>query len=112
MTSLFLIIININKIRRNTGVARLFDKRTGIYKSIINGKTYCITSFIEAAAGSLHGEYTYIAASGAGTKKTNFTLRWPNCGVYGGPGDTEYDQCQTEQTTFFGNLDAIVDSLM
>jgi len=71
-----------------------------------------VTVTIDAAAGSRYGEYTYITANGSGTKKTNFTLRWPNCGVYGGPGDVEYDQCQTNQTTFFNDLDALIDSLM
>lgn len=83
-----------------------------IVQKVISNRIYCVTTVIEGAAGSRYGEYTYTRANGAGTKTTSFTLRWPSCGVYGGPGDAQYDQCQSNQNTFFGNLDLLIDSLM
>lgn len=78
----------------------------------IKGKKYCVTIFSEGAAGSTYSTYTYVTKSGNGTKTTSFTLRYSSCGGYGSPGDAQYDQCQTSQTTFKANLDNIVDSLM
>ena len=81
-------------------------------QKVIDGKTYCITTFIDAAAGRRDGEYTYVTANASGTKVANFHLEWVSCGGYGGPGDANYDQCQSEQNTFFGTLDVLIDSLM
>lgn len=87
------------------------EPKTTVQK-IINGRTYCVFTTMDAAAGSRYGEYTYITANGSGTKTTNFTLKWPNCGVYGGPNDPNYIQCQSAQDAFFSGLDALIDSLM
>lgn len=81
-------------------------------EKIINGKKYCVSSFIDGGAGGRGGEYTYTRIDGAGTKTANFSLRWVSCGGYGAPGDTQYDQCQLNQDIFFGNLDSLIDSLM
>lgn len=81
-------------------------------EKVINSRTYCVVSTFEAAAGSRYGVYLYITANGTGTKSTTFTLKWPSCGVYGGPTDETYQMCQNNQDTFFANLDSIVDSLM
>ena len=83
-----------------------------VTEKIINNKNYCITTSVDAGAGQRYGQYKYTRANGTGTKTTYFTLRWPSCGVYGGPGDAQYDQCQSNQNTFFGNLDLLIDSLM
>ena len=82
-------------------------------EKIINNKNYCITSFIDAAAGNRYGTYTYTTAGIQGSlKTTTFTLHWPSCGGYGGPGDPTYNQCNTNQTNFFAGLDSLIDSLM
>ncbi|MCX6756532.1 MAG: hypothetical protein NTW35_00015 [Candidatus Nomurabacteria bacterium] len=81
-------------------------------EKIINGKKYCITSSVDAAAGHRYGTYVYTTANGSGTKMTSFILGWPSCGGYGGPGDPQYNQCQTNQDTFFASLDALIASLM
>ncbi|OGI61813.1 hypothetical protein A2645_01015 [Candidatus Nomurabacteria bacterium RIFCSPHIGHO2_01_FULL_39_9] len=79
-------------------------------EKIINGRTYCITDFTDCGAGSCYSDRTYVTADSSGTKTTNFTLRYQNCGGYGGPGDTEFDQCSSARSNF--NLDEIIDSLM
>ena len=83
-----------------------------IVQKIINGRTYCIDTKSEGAAGSTYSTYTYTttASGGNGTETTNFVLRYENCGVYGDSSNAQYIQCKTAQTGF--NLDAIVDSLM
>ncbi len=83
-----------------------------VTEKIINNKNYCITTSVDAGAGQRYGQYKYTRANGMGTKTTYFTLRWPSCGVYGGPGDAQYNQCQSNQNTFFANLDLLIDSLM
>ncbi len=83
-----------------------------VTEKVINNRNYCITTSLEAAAGQRYGQYKYTRANGSGTKTTYFTLRWPNCGGYGGPGDAQYNQCQSNQNTFFSNLDLLIDSLM
>ncbi|MCX6752819.1 MAG: hypothetical protein NTW62_00525 [Candidatus Nomurabacteria bacterium] len=88
------------------------DVPTVVTQKIINGKNYCITNFTEGAAGSVYSESTYTVANNTGTKTTHFILHWPNCGVYGGPGDPTYTQCNTNQTNFFSGLDSLVASLM
>ena len=79
----------------------------------INGKTYCVTTSSDCGAGHCGSDYTYTRANGSGTKTATFSLEWNNgCGGYGGPGDPQFDECHAEQTTFFGNLDNLIDSLM
>jgi hypothetical protein len=83
------------------------DERT--IQKVINGKTYCIYSNSDGAAGSIYYSYTYTTAgsSSVDIKTTSFTLRYVNCGVYSDP---QMTQCKTAQSGF--NLDTIVDSLM
>lgn len=90
------------------------DVPTVTEEKTINGKKYCITSLIDAGAGSRFGEYTYMTPSttGSGTKTVSFNLRWSSCGGYGGPGDTEYDACMNTVSTFLNKLDIMVDSIM
>jgi len=87
------------------------DVPTVVEEKIINGKKYCVTSLMDAGAGSRFGEYTYTtpSTSGSGTKTTSFNLRWSSCGAYDKP---ESDQCQTTVSTFLNKLDVMVDSIM
>ena len=79
---------------------------------IINGKTYCIHSLSSSYAGGRGYTYTYTRANGSGTKTTTFGLIYQSCGVYGGPTDPQVVQCNSIQTNFINNLDALIDSLM
>jgi len=83
-----------------------------VVQKVINGKTYCVSTTIDGGAGHFGGDYIYTRANGSGTKTAIFQLQWNNCGGYGGPGDTQYDQCKIDQANVFSNLDAMVDSLM
>ncbi len=78
----------------------------------INNRKYCITSTSEGSAGAIHYSYIYTTPSsnGSGVETTNFTLRYISCGGYGGPGDAQYNECKTAQSSL--NIDAIVDSLI
>jgi len=88
------------------------SEMTKIIQKFINNKVYCVTKFTEGAAGSSYSTYTYKTPFGISnnTKTTTFTLKYVSCGVYGGLGNTQYEQCKKNQTDF--NIDAIVDSLM
>jgi len=90
------------------------DVPTVVVEKTINGKKYCITSLIDAGAGSRFGEYTYTtpSTSGSGTKTASFNLRWSSCGGYGAPGEVQYDECMSIVSTFLNRLDEMVDSLM
>jgi hypothetical protein len=90
------------------------DVPTVIQEKTINGKKYCITSLIDAGAGSRFGEYAYTTPniSGSGTKTISFNLRWSSCGGYGAPGEAQYDECMITVSTFLNRLDEVVDSLM
>ncbi len=70
------------------------------------------TTFVDGGAGSMGGDYTYTKANGTGTKTATFKLHWVSCGGYGGPGDPTYDQCKSNQNTFFAGLDTLIASLM
>ncbi len=101
--------VSTNTYSCNPGVS---NEVSTVVEKTINGKKYCVSSFIDAAAGSRGGEYTYTRKETAGTKVASFSLRWPNCGVYGGPGDSQYEQCNNSQAAFFGGLDSLIDNLM
>lgn len=83
-----------------------------VIQKVINSKTYCITSDIDhASGGQAGGDYVYTRANGSGTKSATFQLRWHYCDV-NSLTSSQYNQCQTDQASVFGNLDAMVDSLM
>ncbi len=86
---------------------------TGKQKNI-NGREFCVYSFSDGGAGSFSGVYTYITAelNGGGTERVDFRSSWHSCGVYGTKGDSQYDQCSSDQSTFFNNIDAFIASLM
>lgn len=77
-------------------------------EKVINGKTYCVTTFTEGAAGHSYITYTYKTASSAvATKTTSFTLGYQSCGGYS---DSTQLTCKNAQSGF--KLDMIIDSLM
>jgi hypothetical protein len=82
------------------------------FQRTINGKVYCIHSIEAHSMGGLTGrDYMYTRANGSGTKIATFELRWHYCDV-NFLTSAQYNQCQNDQVSVFGNLDAIVDSLM
>lgn len=80
----------------------------------INGRDFCKYEFSDGGAGSFSGVYTYITAelNGSGTERVDFRSSWHSCGVYGTTGDSQYDKCKNDQSTFFNNLDVYIVSLM
>ena len=84
-----------------------------VAERVINGRTYCISSFGDSYAGGVGWTYTYTLASGTGTKTTTFGITYSSCGVIGGrPTDPGYIQCKSAQDTFAANLDNLIDNLM
>ena len=81
---------------------------------VINGRTYCIVTISEGAAGTIYKTYTYTTADTnrtdrAGTLTTTFTLGYQDsdCEI-----PNQQTACHTAQLNFDNNLDAIIDSLM
>ena len=72
---------------------------------VINGKTFCISSTSDAAAGSRYTDYTYTTPVSDGVEEVNFTLRYPSCGAYESP---VRERCEYSQSHF--NLDSVVAS--
>ena len=102
------VIQNTSVVYRCTQSKGSGDVPTSVIQKVINGRTYCITSSVDGAMGSMRGEYTYTTPSDLGTKTTHFTLNWSTCGVYGTTGDPVYDKCKS-YTSGISNLDTIVD---
>lgn len=78
-----------------------------VEQRIIHGRTYCVTTESEGAAGSIYTTYTYATIYGAKLTTLHFTLRFIQCMNYDEPNRT---QCLAEQTAF--SPDAFADSLM
>ena len=82
-------------------------------EKIINGRTYCITTTSDGAAGSIYYTHTYKTSDVQGSSKTTtFALKYVSCGVYGGPTEPQVIQCKANQDHFSNSLDNLIDSLM
>jgi len=73
---------------------------------VVNGRSYCVSTAGEGAAGSTYTSYTYAFAHGQSTRIMTFSLRAVQCANYDEPKRSE---CEEERTVF--NLDAVVDSI-
>jgi hypothetical protein len=73
---------------------------------LVNGRTYCVTTEIEGAAGSIYAQYAYAAKINAKTAILTFSLRLPQCGNYPAPTSTV---CERERQNFA--IDPIVDRI-
>ena len=73
----------------------------------INGKTYCVTTASEGAAGSTYTTYMYNTQIGAQIATTSFVLRATGCGNYDEPSRSE---CMRERTNF--DPDTIADGIV
>lgn len=76
-------------------------------KKIINGRTYCVTTESEGAAGSVYNQYTYAFAQNAKTVILTFGLRFVQCANYDEPRKTA---CETERQTF--NVDNFIADIL
>ena len=82
-------------------------ERAGETKSrIINGRTYCVTTVLEGAAGSIYAQYAYAAEYNGGTVIFTFSTRASQCGNY--PADQKLE-CEAAQEAF--SPDAAIDAL-
>lgn len=78
----------------------------------VHEQLYCVTSEVDAAAGSMYTTYTYSTEvedvlQGRNVYVFTFTLRTPQCANYDG---SEKDACIAEQKTF--DLDGLVDQMV
>lgn len=73
----------------------------------VGGRTYCRTTLLEGAAGSVYGQYAYAFPRGGGTAILTFTTRMTQCANYDEPARTA---CLDEREQF--DLDALVDQIV
>ncbi|MBX4195430.1 hypothetical protein KW796_00535 [Candidatus Parcubacteria bacterium] len=76
-------------------------------KRTINGRAYCVTKIIGAAAGSTYTQYAYAVEKGGKTVILTFSIRTPQCANYDEPQKSE---CQSEVASF--SVDNLVDSIV
>ena len=75
-------------------------------KRIINGRTYCVTTIVEGAAGSVYTQYAYLFPVGEATIALTFTVQAAQCGNYDEP---EKVQCEEERASFA--MDSFIDDI-
>lgn len=68
-----------------------------VEQKTIEGKSYCVTTKSEGAAGSTYTTYVYQTGNTNETTSTTFTLRFVQCMNYDNPKQTE---CLVEQKMF------------
>ncbi|HUT21981.1 MAG TPA: hypothetical protein VMX18_01075 [Candidatus Bipolaricaulota bacterium] len=68
-------------------------------KITIAKKPFCVYRHIEGAAGSTYVDYYYATENVGQFLIANFSVKYPNCGVYGTEGDKDYDACVYENET-------------
>jgi hypothetical protein len=73
---------------------------------VINGRTYCVTEVVGAAAGSVYKMFAYATEKNSKTAILTFTIREVQCGNYDEP---EKTACEKERKDF--NLDQLVDQM-
>lgn len=72
----------------------------------INGKSYCVTTQSEGAAGSVYTTYNYKTLIQKKTVAMNFIVRVPQCANYDDPKKTD---CENEKKNF--NINDMVDKI-
>ena len=79
-----------------------------IYEKEIQGRTYCIETWIEGAAGSTYTDYAYtVALDDMTIAKIAFTVRMPQCLNYDSP---KSEDCTLEEKEF--SMDRVVDTIV
>ena len=79
-----------------------------IYEKEIQGRTYCIETWIEGAAGSTYTDYAYtVALDDTTIAKIAFTVRMPQCLNYDSP---KSEDCIIEEKEF--SMDRVVDTIV
>lgn len=73
---------------------------------VINGRSYCLTTQSEGAAGSIYTTYMYKTLISKKTVSLTFIVRMPQCANYEEPKKTA---CEDEKKTF--NINQIVDKI-
>lgn len=72
----------------------------------INGRTYCVTTEKQGAAGSIYTQYAYAAQKNAKKVIATFSIRATQCGNYEEPKRTE---CEQERAAF--EINSVVDQI-
>lgn len=73
----------------------------------VNGRNYCVTEIVEAAAGSIYTQYAYAFKNNNETVILTFSTRAPQCGNYP---EGERTLCEAERAEF--NLDSFIDQIV
>lgn len=69
----------------------------------IDGRSYCVSTYSEGAAGTIYKSYSYYFPLAGQTAVLSFFLGYPQCGNYD---ETEKAACEKEQTEF--SVDSLV----
>lgn len=75
-------------------------------RRMVDDRTYCVTSVVESAAGSVYTQYAYAFPKGDQTIVLTFSTRAPQCGNYNEP---QRSACEGEREAF--DLDGLVDRI-
>ena len=75
-------------------------------RRMINGRTYCVTRVVEAAAGTVYTDYVYETQRDDSVIQLSFTLRAPQCANYD---EVQRTECEAEKTNF--DLDSLIDRI-
>jgi hypothetical protein len=73
---------------------------------MIGGRSYCVTTETEGAAGSIYAQYAYAFQKDGSVPIFTFSLRFPQCANYEAPSKSE---CEEERSAF--DIDTIVDGM-
>ncbi|BFD25166.1 MAG: hypothetical protein JST_000490 [Candidatus Parcubacteria bacterium] len=85
------------------------ESSPGIWKAekTIDGRSYCVSTYSEGAAGTIYKNYSYYFPLAGQTGVISFFLGYPQCVNYDDP---EKTACEKEQADF--NLDALVEEIV
>lgn len=76
-------------------------------ESVLDGVTYCITTLVEGAAGSMYIEYDYVTEKNGKLLIASFTLKEVQCSNYNEP---EMAACTAERESF--DIDGLVGEIL
>lgn len=83
------------------------DRAGGTKEHRVDGRTYCVTTVTEGAAGSIYRQYAYAFPYNNQTAIFTFSLRFSQCDNYDEPQRVE---CKSERETL--DVDNLIDRIM
>jgi hypothetical protein len=97
----------VNEYACMTGEAPVDGPVSTVEERVINGRTYCVSTSKEGAAGSAYVTYEYATELGTMNVRLSFRLRYPQCANYNEP---EQSACRAGQEAV--NVDQLADGIV